>query len=296
MIPWQARAWASFGLTVAGQVAGVALRRPGASVLPLLRRREPAPDPPPALLGSRGAGGARIVAVLHCHFVDVLPDLLQALETIPEPFDLLITTTSDLALPAVLPDRVTSVRILRVDNRGRDILPLLRLVNAGMLDDYEVVCKVHTKKSTWRRGGARFDGGGAQWRDELVRGILGSPELVVAVLRAFERDPGLAMVTAPGQVLGPPYWGANIPLVLALGRRGRIAVDPGRLRFAAGSMYWARSDVLRRLGDLRLRAAHFDSERGQDDGTTAHAVERYLGYLATSVGTIVTTDELVGRG
>jgi len=296
VIPWQVRACASYGLAVAGQVAGVVVRRPGASVLPLLRRRHPAPDPPPALLASQGGSGARIVAVVHCHFVDVLPDLLQALETIPEPFDLLITTTSDLALPADLPDRAAWVRILRVGNRGRDILPLLRLVNSGLLDDYDVVCKVHTKKSTWRRSGARFDGGGAEWRDELVRGILGSPELVVAVLRAFERDPGLAMVTAPGQVLGPAYWGANLPLVLALGRRGRIAVDPGRLRFAAGSMYWARGDVLRRLGDLRLRAAHFDSETGQDDGTTAHAVERYLGYLATAFGAIVTTDELVGPG
>lgn len=294
MIPWQVRAGAAFATGLLTQVMR-AHGRP-AGVLPLLTVRHPDADPDPVQLAELGSPGARTAVVLHCHFVDVLPGLLHALDAIPEPFDLLITTTSDLTVPAALPHQLTSLRILRVDNRGRDILPLVRLVNAGLLDDYEVVCKVHTKKSTWRTSGGRFDGGGAEWRDELVRGILGSPELVAAVLRAFRREAGVAMVTAPGQVLGPSYWGANVPLVRALGRRGRVAVVPRRLRFAAGSMYWTRACVLRGLRDLRLRSAHFDSEAGQDDGTTAHAVERYLGYLTASLGAIVTTDEIVGRG
>ena len=46
--------------------------------------------------------------------------------------------------------RVRNVRVLDVENRGRDILPLVGLVNAGYLDPYHVVLKVHTKRSEWR--------------------------------------------------------------------------------------------------------------------------------------------------
>ncbi len=40
--------------------------------------------------------------------------------------------------------------MLEVENRGRDILPLVSLVNAGYLDPYHVILKVHTKRSQWR--------------------------------------------------------------------------------------------------------------------------------------------------
>jgi len=125
-----------------------------------------------------------------------------------------------------------------------------------------------------------------------VSGVLGSRDLVESVITGFDSDPALMMVAAPGQVLGPAYWGANLPLVRALGRRGDIPIDPAQLRFAAGSMYWVRGTVLTRLRELHLRAAHFDTERGQDDGTTAHALERYLGYLVRDMGDLVSSDSL----
>ncbi len=288
MSRWRARAFAAFGAGLLDQVIR-AHGRPS-EVVPLLTMRHPAPDPPPELVASRGVPGARIAVVLHCHFPEVLPELLAALEAIPEPFDLLVTTTArEVGASA---SSASSVRFYRVENRGRDILPMIRLVNAGLLEDYRLVCKVHTKKSVWRAAGGRFDGDGAVWRDTLVRGVLGSRELVRSVLSAFDNDPALMMVTAPGQVLGAEYWGANLPLVRLLGRRGRVPIGSAQLRFAAGSMYWVRGEVLRRLGDLDLHAAHFDPERGQDDGTTAHAVERYLGYLVRHLGELVTSDAL----
>ncbi|NCD20336.1 MAG: hypothetical protein EOL89_10210 [Actinobacteria bacterium] len=289
MIPWQVRAGAAFATGVLAQVMR-AHGRP-ARVLPLLTARRAGEDPPPELVTSHGQDGARIAVVIHSHFAEVLPGLLAALDAIPEPYDLLVTTTAVRADVSTTPG-AASVRVFHVENRGRDILPLVRLVNAGLLDGYGLVCKIHTKRSTWRAAGGRFEGDGNAWRDALVTGLLGSRQLVGSILRAFEVEPSLTMVTAPGQVLGPPHWGANLPLVLALGRRGGLPVVPGRLRFAAGSMYWVRGDALRRLRDLGLRSAHFDAECGQDDGTTAHAVERYLGYLVADVGGLVTSDAL----
>lgn len=286
MIPWRVRAALAAAVTLGEQLVHAPRE-----AWPLLTAR-PAADPPPLELSRRGEPGARIAAVLHCHFPDVLPGLLGALEAIPEPFDLLVTTTAPLVLPDVLPSFAASAVVWQVDNQGRDILPLLRLVEAGHLEGYELACKVHTKKSSWRETGDRFSGDGAQWRDALVGGVLGSAAQVRRIIAAFDGDPALMMVTAPGQVLGPQYWGANGPLVRALARRAGITARPADLRFAAGSMYWVRAEVLRRLGALGLRSGHFDRERGQDDGTTAHAVERFLGYLVTSTGRLVTSDEI----
>lgn len=286
MIPWQVRAVAAFGHGLLEQAIRARFRVAG--VLPLVTATGDHEDPAPELIAGRGQPGARIAVVIHGHFPEVLPGLLVALDTIPEPFDLLVTTTAP-GVDVMVPE-AQSIRVFRVENRGRDILPLIRLVNAGLLDGYELVCKVHTKKSTWRAAGGRFAGDGGEWRNILVGGILGSRSLVRSILDTFDSRPRLMMVTAPGQVLGPSYWGANLPLVHALGRRGGVRVKPAALQFAAGSMYWVRGEVLRRLGDLGLRSAHFDAERGQDDGTTAHAVERYLGYLVRDMGELVTSD------
>jgi hypothetical protein len=61
--------------------------------------------------------------------------------------------------------------------------------------------------------------------------------------------------------------------------RAGIEADPERLSFPAGSMYWLKPPVVEALRNLRLAAIDFDPEFGQSDGTTAHAVERILGYL-----------------
>ena len=284
---WRARAAAAFTVSAIGQMAAWA-RRSGNPLPLLLRGDAVAPLAPPLLISRRGQPGARIAVVMHVHYPDVLPDLLAQVERIPEPWDLIVTTTA-LDAPA-LEVMAKSVRVFAVRNRGRDILPLLRLARSGVLDGYELVCKVHTKRSVWRASGGRFTGDGAEWRDALTTGLLGSRHLVERILAPFDAHPDLMVVTAPGQILGPRYWGANLPLVRWLGRRGGLPIRPRLLRFPAGSMYWARADLMRELGALGLSEDAFDVERGQDDGTTAHAIERYLGYLVTARGRMVTSD------
>ena len=69
-------------------------------------------------------------------------EILDTLSNLPVPFDLIVTNASgthvDIRCPAA-----RRVRVLDVENRGRDIWPLLQVVNAGLLDPYEIVLKVH---------------------------------------------------------------------------------------------------------------------------------------------------------
>ena len=49
-------------------------------------------------------------------------------------------------------------------------------------------------------------------------------------------------------------------------------------------MYWIRGFVLQGLRSLNLSAADFETEAGQVNATTAHAIERLVGVLALESG------------
>ena len=59
-------------------------------------------------------------------------------------------------------------------------------------------------------------------------------------------------------------------------------------------MYWVRAFVIQGLRALQLTATDFDPERGQVDGTTAHALERLVGILTEEAG--LTVEEITSYG
>ena len=253
----------------------------GSCPIPALMRRS-REDTALNVVESTGTPGSATALVIHSHYPEYFADLVARIGTVGLQVDVIVTTTG--VLPHVeIPSNVTSWRVYHVPNRGRDILPLVRLVNQGLLDPYTLVGKVHTKKSTWRRASARFSSNGDTWRRTLVGAVL-APKSAVSMAAAFDHDPHLMLATAPGQLLGPEYWGADLPLVRRLAKRVGLPFDPVQLVFAAGSMYWAKGALLHQLGELGLASQDFEPERGQDDGTTAHAVERFLGILAQAQG------------
>jgi lipopolysaccharide biosynthesis protein len=228
---------------------------------------------------------SRVAAVVHVYYADLLPEILQNLESIPVEFDLLITNASGRAV-SVDPDSIAllrNVRVLDVANHGRDILPLVCLVNAGLLDPYELILKVHTKESAWRSE-HDLGGSGASWRAELLGALLGSSANVEAILCAFAERPELGVLTSDGSVLGPEYWGDNQGVAHTLMRRMELGFDESRLGFPAGSMYWIRGFLLQGLRALNLSAADFEKESGQVNATTAHALERLVGLLTAEAG------------
>lgn len=228
---------------------------------------------------------SRVGVVLHVYYTEQLPELFGRLRCIPTEYDLWLTNASgeELEAPAEL-GRVRNVRVLEVENRGRDILPLLSLVNAGYLDPYELLLKVHTKRSAWRADHEALEGDGGTWRHDLLNAVLGDEADVTAILSAFAERPGLGLVTADGNLLDAGFWGGNDGSAAELLRRIELDVDRSRLRFAAGSIYWVRGFALQGLRSLNLGRDDFEPEEGQVNGTTAHALERVLGLLVEEAG------------
>ncbi|MFB2584772.1 glycoside hydrolase family 99-like domain-containing protein [Herbiconiux liukaitaii] len=229
---------------------------------------------------------SRVAVVVHVFYTDLVPQILESLAALPVQFDLLVTNASGTPLEidtSGMPN-LDRLQVFDIANHGRDILPLVSLVNAGLLDDYELVFKVHTKKSAWREGHAELGGSGDQWRESFFEELVGSVENVTRVLEEFAGDPSLGILTSSGNVLGPEFWGGDRDIVGALLRRIQLDLDVDGLRFAAGSIYWIRGFILQGLRSFELSAGDFETEAGQVDATTAHAIERIIGIVAGEAG------------
>ena len=181
------------------------------------------------------------------------------------------------------------VRLKVVPNRGRDMWPFVQVLELGVVGDYDAVLKMHTKASVHR-----IDGDA--WRDRLLDSLCPSPEGIGLILELLRRDPAIGMVAPAGAVLGREFWGSNGPMVDALAARTGISVDPDRVWFPGGSMFWCRPGPLIRLRDANLTIEDFEHEAVSIDGTTAHALERFLGALVADAGlAVIGADEVAGH-
>jgi lipopolysaccharide biosynthesis protein len=233
----------------------------------------------------------RLLVIAHIHYPEVWGDLADRLTRMPEGYDLAISVTAgsgERALPVVI-QQFPSARIHIVANRGRDQGPLAMFALAGILDGYDAVLKLHTKRSLHRMDGDA-------WRRQLLDGVLPSSEGVARILALLREDPSVGMVVPAGNIKGPEHWGSNLEPVTRLAERIALAFDPEDLRFPAGSMYWTTPWVLQQVAALGLDEEHLEPEAGHIDGSIAHALERFIGLVTVRAGlAMVDADQVATR-
>lgn len=216
-----------------------------------------------------------LAVVVHVFYLDVWPSISNALSRLSAPYDLFLTVSSLKALRS-LSSSPNLTAIAAVPNVGRDVLPFISVSQQLLRLGYTSVLKLHTKKST-------HFAGGVEWRESMLSSLLPSQEAI---------DRTLALLSKPETgVVGPSDYyyradaGGDETMRLMAERlfqlRPDIALETMRnlkdYGFFAGTMFWARLDALRDL--LPASPRDFSPERGQIDGTTAHAFERLLTLL-----------------
>jgi hypothetical protein len=240
-------------------------------------------------LASRGRPGsaARLAVVLHLYYPELWSELWAALRQLPEPCDLYITVPdfASTGLLAGIAAQAPGVRFVPGPNRGRDVLPWLRLLDTGALDGYEWVCKLHTKRSPHMADGEA-------WRQKLVSGLLGAPGEVHQILKHLRARPHSG-VAAPAQAVvasDDPRWaGSSLPALRRVRQQLGLSAEDKRDAFPAGTMFWFRPEALAGLKPLARAQDLFEPEMRQTDGTTAHAVERLIVTIALRNGFELTT-------
>jgi lipopolysaccharide biosynthesis protein len=218
----------------------------------------------------RATAKTPVTVFVHVHYPDIWRDMSALLaERLTLPFHLVLTTShrqDEIVLPRT--PALLSVRLLSVENRGRDILPFLQAM--AETNHFEIGLKLHTKKSPQREDG---DG----WRTELLESLLPPASGADAIVSRMRADQRIGFVTPAHFCLSVRPWVLlNAPgmhrIMSALGS-DLTESNLDNVFFAGGSMFWFRRSALARLADRKL-ADLFETEQGQLDGTIAHAMER----------------------
>ena len=221
--------------------------------------------------------------VVHVFYLDIWTEIAAALRSLLRVFDVHVTTplASDVEkIRAQFPRCQVHV----FDNRGRDIAPFLALLESGVLDRQEIICKLHTKKSAGRNPIL-----GAVWRYRLLFELVVRPDITTRIVSRFADDDRLGVLgcgayRSPNATCDEELsWGKNRPGFIALCEHMGVAKDAMKLDFFCGSMFWVRRSALEPLRQLRL-LPEFAEERGSLDGELEHVVERLFTTSAVLAG------------
>ena len=245
----------------------------------------------------------RIAVFVHIFYVDLTDELLDYAANMPSPYDLYITTSDEERATEIREAlarrddplvRKVEVRVLP-SNRGRDMGAFfvgMRDVLRG--DDYDVVFKLHSKKTVQEGRNA-----GELFRRQLLVCLLNSPGYAANLLALFQKEPQLGMAYGPTLHIGYPTlgrgWFANKEPAQELAARLGIHVpfdEPSPLA-PFGCMFAFRPEALRLLTDVDWEYDDYPKPDEHIDGSVAHVQERLFSYAAAELGyytkTVATT-------
>jgi len=235
----------------------------------------------------------KMAVFFHCFYPEMLSFAVEYLKNIPVDFDLLVTAPDDSAdkdlqlLPEKLP-HLQNIRLLIAENRGRDIAPWLCALPCEEHLQYDVVLKLHLKK-TPQMPEIFTD----SWMKFLYDNLLGSPALVAAVLENFAVNENIGTVFTPYPpevTLQCPTAYAGHPDDAAKGKEilRRLHLNPpeesGMPVFGVGTMFYYRPAALEKLFRADWKPEDFPAEPLPWRGTAAHAMERIIPYIIQAQG------------
>ncbi|AEM49290.1 Rhamnan synthesis F [Acidithiobacillus ferrivorans SS3] len=231
---------------------------------------------------SRPAQGQRIALHIHAFYPDLVAPILDTLGQNHTPIDLLVSVVNEedrQRLTSLFQSyRGGRVEIRAVPNRGRDLGPLYTTFADTILQNYDIVGHVHTKRSPHANAALV-----QQWVYFIHTHVLGgAASMADRILGAMAADPRLGMVFPDDpNILS---WGENRPYAEILARRLGIDQLPEAIVFPVGSMFWARVAALEPLLASGLDWEDYPAEPVPIDGTMLHALERILPLVVTKTG------------
>jgi lipopolysaccharide biosynthesis protein len=204
--------------------------------------------------------------ILHLHYDELWPNIRDYLmrSISDHSFDLYASVTSSSAAQKIFED-FPGAYIELVENRGRDILPFIRMLKVIKNLGYTAICKIHSKRSVYRNDGDNI-------RDEIFGALMGSKEQVEEILSRFRNNTRLGMVAPKNYLVEHNDHNMTFDKEVVHRISSHMQINFRYDIFPAGSMFWFSPKSLEPL--LAIDDTFFEIESGLADGTCAHAVER----------------------
>ena len=222
---------------------------------------------------------------LHLYYVDLLEEFFEYFTNMPYKFDHYVSCKEGSDIKAITHKFKKLKNVGKVDvrytiNRGRDIAPLYVQFGAE-IEKYDYFLHIHSKKSLYS-GSEKLD-----WRKNSMNCLLGSPERVKKIFTMFEENIKAGIVCPEtSNVMGviASHWLRNAANGRKLLNKMGIPYSGGFFSYPIGSFFWAKTEALRPVFDMKLKYEDFPKEAGQIDGTLAHALERAVAFVCKHRG------------
>jgi len=234
----------------------------------------------------------RIALVIHIYSEDMIEYCYRYALSMPKESDVYLTSNTE-AKCRKIEDAFhggpwNHVRVIQIENRGRDVSSLLIGVKP-YLNKYDYVCFLHDKKVPQLDYGSK----GFAFSERCYHNMIGSPELVYNIIDLFEKNPFLGLLCPPPPNHADYYstlgceWGMSFETTKKLAedlditssiRQDKEPIAP------LGTMFWFRPKALRKLLDYDWKYEDFPKEPIATDGTLLHAVERIYPFAAQDEG------------
>ena len=222
-----------------------------------------------------------VLAHIHLYYTELMEEIIEKTNNIPVPFDLYITTNTEEKKNIIenyikIHSKAHKYEILITKNKGRDIMPFIIQLK-DKWKKYKYLCHLHTKKHGYL--------GGDEWRDYLYENLLGNNIIISKILSDFENNKKLGLIY-------PECFYKHLSYIFYVHKNHRKFLNhilellfkkaynnKGVIEFPVGNMFWARTDAIRQIFDMKLYEI-CPEEKGQFDDTLLHAIERSWNYIA----------------
>lgn len=220
----------------------------------------------------------KVAVQLHLFYEDMLPFISKYLSNIPCQFDIFVSVpehrgidNSKVKSDLSKIDNAGKVVVRGCPNKGRDIAPFICTFGRDLLK-YDIIGHFHSKKSL-------HSASHSHWAEFIYNHLLGTEQDIERIFNMLSGQVG--MVSPPDYLimLEPPSgWGSDLEIAQDVLDRCHIDVNLKEkfpiIEFPQGSMFWARTEYLRKLFESPFTFDDFPEEPIGQDGTIAHALER----------------------
>ena len=230
---------------------------------------------------------------IHCYYPDLLDAIVWRLKSNRSRPDLFVSIPDASYISEVKQKLNRSgcriIKIGTVPNLGRDLGPFLTEFREEIIENYDLVGHIHTKKSI---GVGNVDVG-RRWFKFLLEHLIGGNFTTLdSIISNMASNPQIGLVFPDDPHI--IEWGDNRIHAAELWEKMFSSALPESIIFPVGSMFWARTKALQPLLNLRFKYADFPNEPLPYDGTMLHAIERLIGPIVQECGYDIVTTHIPG--
>jgi len=202
--------------------------------------------------------------IFHIYYEDLVEQYLKKISNFEKiGFDLYVTT-NDIKKLSKIKSAYPNLNYFIFENRGRDMLPFIKILKKIEKLEYKAICKIHTKKSVYRPDGDKL-------RNKILNSLL-NKNTINKILILLE-DPSIGMIGPEGSIL--KFDEKNM---LFNKDKYEFLLNMLHIKsadyFFSGSMFWFKQDALKKIELIDENL--FERENGYADGMIHHSVERLL--------------------